>query len=193
MSRFGYVLFAIVGMLGEPPRVCTASCKLREPLHFGTKPCPWKMSGDTRGSKRRQLLQFNSRLPHVSQSALASVLKEVKLGNVPELGQERHHIRGARNDFCSQATPFGKIHQTVEVVDGVSLEVQMPSAFLWSLRESCAFNQLLERAKVLQFVFKRVVYNLPLVFRVFSCMIAQATAKAISNRISPFWFQHLGL
>ena len=67
-----------------------------------------------RPAKLRRLGEFRRQVPHVSASALASIMKEIDEHGIPELGG-RDNIREARDVVTKIHTPYGHVHQTVEV------------------------------------------------------------------------------
>ena len=70
-----------------------------------------------RAAKLRRLNCFRRRLPHCSAKALAAILKDIKGNGMPEGGTSRRVFKDARNLQNATHTPFGKILQTISVVD----------------------------------------------------------------------------
>ena len=64
-------------------------------------------------------IEAGKRLPFVSQSALAALLKIAKTEKLPDV-TTRDGLRQARNDFVNVQTPFGRLHQVIDVGGGVS-------------------------------------------------------------------------
>eukprot|EP00971_Amphidinium_carterae_P325170 6455300-Amphidinium_carterae.2 len=102
-----------------------------------------------RPSKRARLLDLRSRLPHISQSALEAVLKEASKHALPKA--TRSEIRGSRDEHCRQVTPYGAIHQCIELPRSsgsmLRLEVQSPFAMFYYLcLHSKTYGDLVKRA-----------------------------------------------
>jgi hypothetical protein len=98
--------------------------------------------------KLARLQSLRSRLPFISQSALAQVLKEAELAPLPKACR-RADIRDARNAVAKIATPYGPVHQQV-VFDGasgpISSEIQHPFAILYhSCLSSKPMSDLIRR------------------------------------------------
>ena len=104
-----------------------------------------------RPEKLRKLERFRRKLPHMSASSLAAVLKEAKSDGIPDL-TNRNAIREARDDAVDVMTPYGKLYQTADLdpKDGVRkihLSFIHPIAFLWFACHSCAcFSAYMESA-----------------------------------------------
>ena len=103
-----------------------------------------------RPGKIAKLQSFRSRLPFVSQSALAQILQIAAKEDLPG-SCTRKDVRRARDDKVTSLTPYGPLHQiiTMKAKDGTDLkvEVQHPCAMLWRLcAESKSFSDLLSRA-----------------------------------------------
>ena len=98
-----------------------------------------------RASKLRKLSELRSRLPFVSQGALASLLKVAQEEGLPE-SCGRRGIRESRDAIVNTQTPYGTLHQSV-VIDDTTIEVLHPFASLWHAANKCAaFAPLLDRA-----------------------------------------------
>ena len=84
-----------------------------------------------RAEKRARLLDFRSRLPYCSHSALSTLLRIAEAGELPGRASRRE-IAAARDTVSTVATPYGALHQevTLKGTDGdeVKLEVQAPLA-----------------------------------------------------------------
>jgi hypothetical protein len=106
-----------------------------------------------RKEKLRKLNAFRRRLPHVTASALAAILAAVYMGDVPEL-YDRSSIRESRDLQAEQATPFGPIIQTVEVLGKDDLPKHMhiahPLAMLWVAATECQPFMAFFKAKLLE-------------------------------------------
>jgi hypothetical protein len=97
------------------------------------------------------LLQFRAGLPHVSGRALAAIVKQAQLGELPDIDNAktvRNQLRTARDNFCLECTPFGPMHRTLELAPGFEVEMQVPSATFWKLRNEAGWNELLQIGKV---------------------------------------------
>ena len=103
----------------------------------------------SRAEKKCALLKFRHDLLHVSSSALAAFLDEARQGRLPDLDTKsiRDDLRSARDAFVSEKTPYGPAHRDVEVPGLGAVEVQVPAAMMWQLRNHPGWNELLEGAK----------------------------------------------
>jgi hypothetical protein len=82
----------------------------------------------------------------MSQSALGALLHIAKQEHLPQVST-RKAIREARNKHVTMATPYGPVHQRIDLGGGVSAEVQHPMAMLYAVSASSpAFAVLLRRA-----------------------------------------------
>ena len=70
---------------------------------------------ETRPAKRARMLSLQHRLPYMSQSALAAVVQEAAREPLPD-HCTRSEIRLGRDEVCSQDTPYGKLHQKIELM-----------------------------------------------------------------------------
>ena len=102
--------------------------------------------------KRRRLqsgavASLRARLPYVSQSALAALFKEAQSEPLPTEGAtSRASIRKARDQCVSSSTPYGAVHQQVDIAEGLTIDVQHPLAMLfWACKNSPRFSDMLER------------------------------------------------
>mgnify|MGYP001065664329 CR=1 FL=1 len=104
-----------------------------------------------RSAKLRKLNSFRRRCPHASASALAAMFDEIEKCGIPSL-HARKNMRQARDQICNEATPFGPIIQSMDMVTtGESIRrigVAHPMALLWTALVSSAcflefFNQCL--------------------------------------------------
>ena len=96
--------------------------------------------------KSQRLDRFRRIVPHVSASALAHILQEVK--EQPDVlecgistGSFRMQLQRERDRVSAADTPYGKLLQQIFVTahDGTSktLEVQHPMAMLWYATKNC--------------------------------------------------------
>jgi len=102
----------------------------------------------SRASAAAQLRDLRHKIPFVSQSALAAVLS-LPRDELPE-AVDRRLIREARDDIAFTNTPYGPVHQTIEIEmqDGKKrdVEVQHPAAMLYQLcLVSTCFSDLIIR------------------------------------------------
>lgn len=104
-----------------------------------------------RSSKLRRLNDFRRSLPHLSAASLSAVLAGVSKEGLPQTFT-RAALRAGRNEQTSILTPYGLLHQTVQLdpaeADGspVSLQVAHPLAMLHHAYATCApFRQLIKR------------------------------------------------
>ena len=104
----------------------------------------------SRDESLRALGALRARLPHVSQSALASVLREARNTDLTKLAG-RKDIRSARDLFVNMSTPYGTVHQNFQVTlsNGrrLKVEYQNPQAMLYALSlTSTSFSRMIERS-----------------------------------------------
>ena len=102
-----------------------------------------------RDAKRARLLDLRTRIPYCSHSALAALLRIAAEEGLPE-GANRSDIAAARDSVTSIDTPYGKLHQQINVptLSGpeLKLEVQAPFPCLWhACRASAHFSAMLQR------------------------------------------------
>ena len=69
---------------------------------------------EPRAGKLRRLENFRRRLPHISASALESVLNEVERSGVPD-AHSRRDMREARNLEVEAPTPYGPLFHTSQL------------------------------------------------------------------------------
>ena len=111
------------------------------------------MDPEAQRPKKRQRLEavqaFHDKLPYVSQTALAEILKLAQSAPLPK-ASTRRDIRQARDQSVQVNTPYGTVHKTVKIAkkggSNVPLEISDPWAFLWHAchtKSSCA--SLIER------------------------------------------------
>jgi hypothetical protein len=84
--------------------------------------------------KLARLQALRSKLPHMSQTALAALLAEAEREPLPT-AVNRKHIRHAREQVTQSQTPYGTLHQTLKLElssgDTVDCEIQHPFAMLY--------------------------------------------------------------
>jgi len=68
-----------------------------------------------RSCKLRRLDDFRRKVPHVSATALASILKEAREHGIPEIS-DRRAIREARDEQMQEVTPYGSALMELPVV-----------------------------------------------------------------------------
>ena len=95
------------------------------------------------------LNQFRSRVPHLSQRALAGILGIARAETLPR-DHKRSPVRQARDQLVHTPTPYGPVHQTCKVPlasgGDMDIELQNPLAMLYELtRSSETFSRLVER------------------------------------------------
>ena len=95
---------------------------------------------DNHRAKRARLLELRHRLPYMSQSALAGIIQEAEREPLPT-GVYRRDIQLARDDVCSQPTPYGNLHQTVQFPSAlgqpVAVEFCAPLPMLYVSAATC--------------------------------------------------------
>ena len=89
-------------------------------------------------SKQCKQIKLNERRrswPHVSAAALGAILKSCREEGVPEGNLDRNELRAARDLQNTEATPYGPISSSMEVVDNtgnpLSIPIANPFALLW--------------------------------------------------------------
>lgn len=85
-------------------------------------------------AKRARLQEFRDKLPYISQTALATVLKVAADDGVPEVASRRSFAR-ARDHFSKASTPYGPLHHLLDV-GGEGFEVQNPFAMLYHVAKN---------------------------------------------------------
>lgn len=100
-------------------------------------------------SKLARIQSLRSRLPYVSQSALAALLKIAEQEELPT-GASRTTLRRARDAVREVRTTYGSLHQTLsfplETGEILEVEVQNPFAALCeACRSSAAFSAMVSR------------------------------------------------
>ena len=89
----------------------------------------------SRQCKRIKLNERRRSWPHVSAAALGAILKSCREEGVPEGNLDRHELRAARDLQNTEATPYGPISSSMEVVDNtgnpLSIPIANPFALLW--------------------------------------------------------------
>ena len=76
-----------------------------------------------------KLASLRARLPFISQSALAAILRVAKDERLPDV-TSRTAVREARDSQIDIQTPYGCLHQKRQLEGGRSIEVQHPLAML---------------------------------------------------------------
>ena len=103
-----------------------------------------------RPTKLAKLQSLRKRLPHISQSALAQLLRVAAQEELPACGG-RSDVRAARDSLGSLVTPYGAVHQRARVHTTsdtmLDIEVQHPLAMLYhSCSTSPSLSGLLKQA-----------------------------------------------
>ncbi len=100
-------------------------------------------------TKSQRLQRLRSRLPFISQSALAAVLQLVSAEQLP--AATTRLLREARDSFSKIQTPYGSLHQQLRVEsdegdEPIDVEYQHPFAMLHYLcSKSRTFSELILR------------------------------------------------
>ena len=88
---------------------------------------------EPRSAKLARLQAVRSSAPHVSHSALAALLRVAAKEGLPDIKDvSRYHVAEARDRVAFMDTPYGPLHQHIDV-GGVKVETQHPAAAM------CAF------------------------------------------------------
>ena len=97
----------------------------------------------TRSEKHRRLLDFRARVPWISQSALASILRIAREEELPDCNSARD-IRDARDSLAKTATPYGTLHQDLKI-GSRCVEMQSPHAMLYHcVKTSAALTNIMK-------------------------------------------------
>ena len=104
-----------------------------------------------RAAKRARLLDFRTRVPYCSQSALSALLRIAEAEDLPGAAS-RQEIAAARDSVAAIDTPYGMLHQQISAwtTSGgeLKLEVQAPFPCLWqACRVSAQFSALIQRCR----------------------------------------------
>ena len=129
MGRAGYIGMGMLQHaqgLGSRAKLC---CSTMEPA-----------------AKLARLRDLRSKVPYISQRALAAVLSNIEEADVVE-NFNRNQVRAARNSDMKIKTPCGTLHQQLCMTDPeMSVEIQHPLAMMYHLAStSSAFADLLHR------------------------------------------------
>ena len=97
---------------------------------------------------RSSLTQLRSRLPFISQSALATILGIARTETLPTISTRRG-IRSSRDLSSSMITPYGELHQQlVDETTGTKFEIQHPCCMLYqTCKISAAFAALMSQVR----------------------------------------------
>lgn len=102
-------------------------------------------SPSAKRSRHDGIAALKARLPYISSSALAAVIKVAKDTKLFEV-TNRTSLRQSRQEYVTQSTPYGPIHQRMDIAEDLSTEVQHPMAMLWHCaKHSQSFSSLLQR------------------------------------------------
>ena len=85
----------------------------------------------SRQCKQRKLNERRRSWPHVSAAALEAILKSCREEGVPEGNLDRNELRAARDLQNNEATPYGPISSSMEVVDKNGNTLSIPIAKLY--------------------------------------------------------------
>ena len=101
-----------------------------------------------RPAKLARLQALRDRLPYISQSALAAVLRIAQQEPLPS--GTRNDIRDARGSMSTTNTPYGKLCQVLKLKssDGteIEVEIQHPFAMMYhACKTSKSFSSLIQR------------------------------------------------
>ena len=101
------------------------------------------MASNERKRKLETLDRLRRRVPHVTQSALAGIITELKRTGIPELGR-RADMREARDAKALEDTPYGPINKEVTLLAAhpgkraQTMLIACPLAMLWRAHDECA-------------------------------------------------------
>ena len=99
-----------------------------------------------RNQELEHVTPLKARTPFISQSALGALLHIAKKERLPDLST-RKAVRETRDKHVKLSTPYGTVHQHIDLGGGVRAEVQHPMAMLYAVSiRSQAFGDLLLRA-----------------------------------------------
>lgn len=116
---------------------CVASTISMNCIHSSSFACLFgsRAAMTSRPAKLARLQRIRAQLPYVSQSALAAVLQAVAQDpDVVDGSASRRDVRHARNEFAATQTPYGPVHQKLQLTTKsggtMHLEIQHPIAML---------------------------------------------------------------
>ena len=126
------------------------------------------MAANERKRKLEALDRLRRRVPHVTQSALAGIIAELKRAGVPELGR-RADMRAARDAKVLEATPYGPISKEVALVAAhpgkqpQRMLIACPLAMLWRAHDTCApFREFLHQRLAIEGCSEEKPWNMVL-------------------------------
>ena len=91
------------------------------------------------------LVSLKARLPFISQSARGALLRLAKDEKLPDI-VSRNVVREARDRYVQLSTPYGPVHQHLDLGGGIQTEIQHPMAMLYAAGlKGNAFAELLRR------------------------------------------------
>jgi hypothetical protein len=107
-----------------------------------------KPMAEPRDAKLRRVGDMKCRLPRMSATAMSALITEIKQTGAPDLASRRH-IRAARDATTKTTTPYGELHQFVDVVrtDGSTAALEIADPFAtWShiMKHDCGFASFVE-------------------------------------------------
>ena len=116
-----------------------------------------------RASKLQKLEAVRRKVPAMSKSAMAGLLKEIEASGLPEL-KGRRHIKEATEHSVCQHSAYGPMLQTVTVegLDGCPVQVLLANFFsllqaVWTVSDS--FRALVQRSTSSRQALKLVYYT----------------------------------
>jgi hypothetical protein len=114
------------------PSVSTLVC-----IRSGTNHQPSAVAMADPPPKRARLQRLRDKLPHISQSALAAILRIADDEGLPPAAS-RFTIARARDHCATSVTPYGPIHTSV-TLGGESFEIQNPFSMLHEVVKSSPY------------------------------------------------------
>ena len=107
---------------------------------------PSALRREERASKMRKVERMRRQLPHMSQSAFAAMISDVRAHGLPDFGDNRHELREARSALLDVLTDYGPLIREVTLAPPAhppprttietahrKLEYVCPHAYIWHL------------------------------------------------------------
>lgn len=122
-----------------------SSCFSRSNFSHARRVYPMAAKADGRAAKLMRFDRFRRAVPHLSASALSSVLRRVDDEGVPELFS-RNVALEAQDHIMARRTPCGPLLESREI-HGCKVQLVNPAAMLWTaVKENGAYAAMLQAA-----------------------------------------------
>ena len=104
-----------------------------------------RLDGPALANEQSALVDLRAKLPYISQSALAAILKIAEREPLPRVTSAKA-VRASRDSHLATRTLYGAVHQWIPDAAGNWFDVQHPFAMLWSAcKTSPAMSSLIQR------------------------------------------------